>query len=93
MKPQFNIGQCPICRQGLLLIVKGKDNDEPRIICDDCDLQWKTPSDALSDHVLDRESHKPFPLQPIQVVAANWDDIVSWGWHEYVKNIGDAPSQ
>ena len=44
----YNIGQCRICKQGLLEVVKDKTTGLIYICCDECEAEWNNPQDALS---------------------------------------------
>ncbi|MBR5484987.1 MAG: hypothetical protein IKV41_00575 [Oscillospiraceae bacterium] len=44
-----NIGQCRVCKQGLLEIVKEEKTNEIFICCDLCEGEWQTPEDAFNN--------------------------------------------
>lgn len=43
----YYIGQCPICRQGVLEILKEDKSGTIYIHCDECEAEWRNPEDAL----------------------------------------------
>lgn len=43
----YNIGNCRICKQGLLEIVKDENTEKIYICCDECEAEWENPIDAL----------------------------------------------
>ena len=44
---KFNIGSCGYCHQGLLEIVMEEKTGHIFICCDECDVEWDDPEDAL----------------------------------------------
>ncbi len=42
------IGECSVCRQGRLVAVKDIDTNSLLVMCDDCESQWRSPTDARS---------------------------------------------
>ena len=69
----YSFGECPICRQGLLLAVKSVSSGRLLIMCDDCESQWQSLDDAqsfenaMSDDVCD-------------VQKASCEEIKAAGW-------------
>ena len=80
MKTEYNIGECPICGQGLLIVARDVDQKILLIICDDCEMQWNDPISALA-------GASPIDPEYRAVEDANEDDIRRKGWACFVKNI------
>jgi len=69
----YSFGECPICRQGILLAVRNRSNGKLLIMCDDCESQWLTPHDAQSfDNALPNEIH--------DIQMATIEEIKAVGW-------------
>ena len=49
MQKKYFIGSCPICKQGMLEILKEKKTGRLFISCDECEADWETPREALSN--------------------------------------------
>ena len=49
MDKNYYIGQCLICHQGMLEIVKEIDTGEIFIACDECEAEWINPVDAIEN--------------------------------------------
>lgn len=47
MNKEFHVGQCLVCRQGMLEIVKEKKSGNIFVVCDECEAEWENPKDAL----------------------------------------------
>ena len=47
MNKEYHIGQCLVCRQGILEIVKEKASGRILVVCDECEAEWENPEDAL----------------------------------------------
>ena len=47
MSKEFHVGQCLVCQQGMLEIVKEKESGQIFVVCDECEAEWKNPEDAL----------------------------------------------
>jgi hypothetical protein len=69
-------GECPICRQGQLVAMKGTVSGELLLMCDDCESQWRSPQEAESyENALETEEHV-VPASDEQVTMAGWDGFV-----------------
>lgn len=77
---QYNIEECPICRQGVLLIVKAVDSDRLLVMCDDCESQWECPEKAIT-------GEEPLNEEVYGVEEATLEEIEARGWKRFVKNI------
>ena len=47
MNNQYYIGMCMICHQGMLEIVKEKSSGKLFVVCDECEVEWENPDNAL----------------------------------------------
>ena len=72
-----NFGECPICRQGLLMAMKGAESGVVCLMCDDCESQWRSPQDA--------ESYENALTNEERVVPASSEEIERAGWERFVK--------
>ncbi len=45
---QMFLGECSVCRQGQLVAVKNLETGSLLVMCDDCESQWQSPTDACS---------------------------------------------
>ena len=77
MKNIFYIGYCPICRQGLLEIVKEKTTDKLFIYCDECEAEWETPANAVNNVNGSRNKYG-------EIVEATETEIATKKWQDYV---------
>jgi len=81
MNIAYNIGVCPICGQGLLVVARSLDVSEMLVICDDCESQWSDPEAALA-------GASPLIKEFVRVENATMEEIEKKGWGDYVKNVG-----
>lgn len=69
----YSFGECPVCRQGMLIAVKNSATGQLLIMCDDCESQWRSPDEAQSfENVLTEEVHG--------VEKATFEEVKSNGW-------------
>lgn len=69
-------GECPICRQGQLLPMKGIATGKVMLMCDDCESQWRSPQEAESYENVLKEEERVVPASVEEVSAAGWDEFV-----------------
>jgi Zn-finger protein len=68
-----SFGECPVCRQGLLVAVKNSENGQLLLMCDDCESQWRSPEEAKSfKNALSDEVHGVGPATVDDIKAAGW---------------------
>lgn len=70
------VGECAVCRQGLLHIMKEAISGRFVVICGDCESQWASPIDAQSyERALDAsaEATKLSPASEAEIKALGWD--------------------
>lgn len=75
---QYNIGSCPLCKQGYLEIVKEQETNVLFICCDECMGEWESPEDAL----LKRNGSR---LKFGKVVEPTFEEICSVNWQQYIQ--------
>jgi hypothetical protein len=72
----YSIGSCPHCRQGDVIIVKDTRTGNYFLICDECDLVWKNPVDALDYNLslnFDRElEHLSWTVTEEELDESGW---------------------
>lgn len=78
MKKEFYIGQCSICRQGMLEIVKEKATGKIIVTCDECEAEWDNPIDALNRINGTRGKYGA-------VIEASAYEIQKLDWDKYLK--------
>ncbi len=81
MQEEFNVGECNVCGQGLLVIACDNKSNSMLIICDDCESQWHDPKSFIS-------GQDPITNEYKSVRDATKEDIVNKGWWDYVRNPG-----
>lgn len=69
-------GECPICRQGQLIAMKGVASGKLLLMCDDCESQWRSPPDAESYENALKDEAGVVPASDEEVSAVGWDDFV-----------------
>jgi hypothetical protein len=66
-------GQCAICRQGELVAVRNPETGQLLVMCDDCESQWATPSEAESyEKALKEEVYGIVPASDEEIARARW---------------------
>ena len=79
MMDSYYVAECPLCGQGLLIVVKNPETGQLLLICDDCESQWRSPEEALSyKNALPRDEVR-------RVEAATFEEITRAGWAELAK--------
>jgi hypothetical protein len=71
------IGECVICRQGRLEILKEKETGKLFIYCEECEAEWETPQDALIN-----QNGSCFKYGLAE--SAPLKDIKKAGWFSYI---------
>lgn len=77
MNREYHIGQCLVCHQGVLEIVKEKTTGKIFVACDECEAEWENPEDALKKVNGTRGKYgsvSGVTLNEIQ--ALNWDKYI-----------------
>ena len=77
MNKEFYIGQCLVCHQGMLEIVKEKSTGKIFVSCDECEAEWENPEDALKNIKGTRGKNGV-----VSGVALN--EIQSLNWDKYI---------
>ena len=70
---KYSFGDCPICGQGQLVVMKSISTGQLLLMCDDCESQWQSPDAAQSfENALFNEI--------LDVQKASLDEIRDGGW-------------
>jgi hypothetical protein len=77
---QYSIGSCPLCRVGDVIIVKSTKTAAYLLMCDECDLIWNNPSDALDYH----RSVKYDPDLGYFSSTVTEEELEESGWQKHV---------
>ncbi len=77
MNKDLYIGQCSICRQGMLEIVKEKASGTIFVVCDECEAEWDNPDDALNKKRGTRGKYG-------SVTGATLDEVLNLHWDRYI---------
>lgn len=72
-RDQTIFGECGLCRQGTLIAMKQPDENALVLICDDCESQWLSPSEATN-------AAKAVAIEYQGLVAATGEDLRKAGW-------------
>jgi hypothetical protein len=68
-----SFGDCPICGQGQLVVMKSTSTGQLLLMCDDCESQWQSPDAAQSfENALSNE------IRDVQKASLN--EIKEIGW-------------
>ena len=78
MSKEFYVGQCLVCQQGMLEIVKDKATGKIIVICDECEVEWDNPNDALSKTNGTRDKYGI-------VTEVTLNEIQKLDWDRYLK--------
>ncbi len=78
MNKQYYIGQCQICKQGKLEVVKEISTKNIFICCDECEAEWTDAQDAISCVNGSRGKYG-------QIQSATYEDIAGKKWTEYIE--------
>jgi hypothetical protein len=70
---QTTFGECSLCRQGTLIAMKQSDEHSLVLVCDDCESQWMSPSEASS-------ADKAVVQERTALVPATNEDLRKAGW-------------
>ena len=76
----YYIGSCPICRQGILEVVKDTATGIIYICCDDCEAEWNNTEDAMKGRNGTRGKYGLISYPTLE-------EIIKIGWEKYLKNI------
>jgi len=75
---QIHIDECPICRQGILIVMKEEESNNYLLICDDCESQWLNPEAVM-------QGAPPLELERNKLKEASIEEVKEIGWMQYVK--------
>lgn len=71
------VGNCKVCGQGILEIVKELDTDKLYVRCDECEAEWDNPADALSNKNGNRNRYGNFE-------KASYEQVQEKEWLSYL---------
>lgn len=70
---QTTFGDCPVCRQGVLVAMKHGATERLLLMCNDCESQWRSPLEAKSfEGTLAAELRGLVPASTVELDAAGW---------------------
>ena len=73
------IGSCPICKQGMLEIVKEVKTGIYFICCDECEAEWEDPEYAIENVCGTRDKYG-------QITEVTFDEVKTLKWEKYLIN-------
>ncbi|MCK7544073.1 hypothetical protein MLC59_07815 [Marinobacter bryozoorum] len=76
----ISIGECPVCRQGELIVVKDPAREMLLVICDDCESQWDSPENAV-------KGGPPLMDEAESLQDASYGDLENAGWSDLVEHL------
>jgi hypothetical protein len=65
--------ECAVCRQGTLIAMKQPKYGTLVLICDDCESQWRSPSEVQSHE-------RALVVESTELVVATEEDLRAAGW-------------
>lgn len=74
---KYKIGACKVCKQDCLEIVKEQETDKLFIYCDECEVEWKTPEEAIQNKNGSRFKYG-------KVIEPTYDEINAINWEKYL---------
>ncbi len=78
MNKECFIGQCLVCHQGMLEIVKEKSTGIIFVACDECEAEWENPDDALKRVNGTRGKYGV-------ILGVSLDEIQVKKWDKYIR--------
>jgi formate dehydrogenase maturation protein FdhE len=64
---------CPVCGQGVLLAMKRHPEGQLLLMCDDCESQWNSPTEASA-------YGNALVIEVRNLVPASEEDLMAAGW-------------
>ena len=96
----YNVGGCPFCEQGPLLIAKCHSRDDLFVVCDECESSWAEPAEVgrprdpsyrrVEDVIADVCGEVIADVygqkeSSLPLASATESEIEAKGWSAYVK--------
>lgn len=75
----YKIASCPICKQGYLEIVKEEKTGKIFICCDECEIEWETPEEAIGGRNGTRFKFG-------KVIEPTMNEISILNWQKYIQS-------
>ena len=69
----YNIGNCKICKQGILEIVKEEKTNKLFIYCDECEAEFENPENALEGKNGIRYKHDKMKYPTLEEIKEHWN--------------------
>lgn len=71
--------RCPVCGQGRVLVALEKDGHSLFIVCEDCESEWREPSESCDASIATRDKHTFLRY-------LNSDELMEHRWHPLIIN-------
>lgn len=75
----YKIASCPICKQGYLEIVKELKTGKIFICCDECEIEWETPEEAI-------EGKNGSRFKYGKVIEPTMNEIYTLSWEKFIQS-------
>ncbi|MDL2259149.1 hypothetical protein LJC42_08415 [Eubacteriales bacterium OttesenSCG-928-K08] len=77
MDNKYYIGECRICNQGMLEIVKESNTGLIFVACDECEGEWNNPEDALKGINGSRSKYGAVSdITQMEIKQMNWSKYI-----------------
>jgi formate dehydrogenase maturation protein FdhE len=71
------VGVCPVCGQGLVVIVKETHTQHLYLCCDECETEWDNPSSIVEDNCLPFNTYGEYEYPTIEEIKEKeWSDYI-----------------
>ena len=77
MEKKYYIGNCSICKQGVLEVVKDLETKNIYVCCDECEAEWDDPKDAIEGKIGSRNRYG-------RTTNVSYDEILKKKWEKYL---------
>ncbi|OJA88982.1 hypothetical protein BGV49_01805 [Burkholderia ubonensis] len=68
---------CPVCGQGRILVATEKDDHALFVICEDCESEWREPSESRDVALATRGEHTfSRYLTPDELEGHQWHSLI-----------------
>lgn len=71
------VGNCCVCSQGWIIIVKEISSQKYFVYCDECEIEWDNPEDFLTNQEGTRFKYG-------FIIEASEQEVVDIGWYKYI---------
>jgi hypothetical protein len=73
------INQCPVCRQGRVIIAKENSSGRMFLLCEECDSEWKSPAEFLAKQPASRDKFS-------EATFLARDEVADHPWAAYLHS-------